>query len=120
MTDNEQKRIFSKNLNRYIHLSGKNQKEIAKDLGINPTTFNMWCRGNSMPGTGKIRTLADYFKIGMTCLTDEKDTEDDELSETIIQISLNDKRFANIIIAYKNLSDDKKDVICDFFEKFII
>lgn len=120
MTDNEQKQIFSKNLNKYIDISGKSQKEIAKDLDINPSTLNMWCRGNSMPGTGKIRTLADYFKIGMTCLTDKKDVRDAKLSDTVLQIVSNDKRFANIVIAYSNLSSDKKDVICDFFEKFII
>lgn len=120
MTDNEQKQIFSKNLNKYIDISGKSQKEIAKDLDINPSTLNMWCRGNSMPGTGKIRVLADYFKIGMTCLTDKKDVEDAKLSDTIFQIASNDKRFANIIVEYNNLSRDKKDAICDFFEKFII
>ena len=40
MTDEEQKRIFSKNLNYYISLSGKQQKEVAKDLGFQVTTFN--------------------------------------------------------------------------------
>lgn len=55
MTDEEQKRIFSNNLNRYILKSGKQQKEVAESIGANPSTFNMWCKGNSMPGTGKIR-----------------------------------------------------------------
>ena len=41
MTDEEQKRIFSNNLNRYIPLNQKQQIDVAKDLGINPTTFNM-------------------------------------------------------------------------------
>ena len=40
MTDEEQKRIFSKNLGYYISNSGKQQKEVAADLGISPTTFN--------------------------------------------------------------------------------
>ena len=68
MTDEEQKRIFSNNLNRYILKSGKQQKEVAEAIGANTSTFNMWCKGNSMPGTGKIRALADYFRIGMSDL----------------------------------------------------
>ena len=40
MTDEEQKKIFSLNLNRYINSSGKLQKEIATELGYSPTTFN--------------------------------------------------------------------------------
>ena len=46
MTDEEQKRIFANNLNRYISLNQKQQIDVANDLGINPTTFNMWCKGN--------------------------------------------------------------------------
>ena len=53
LTDEEQKQIFAKNLNRYIALSQKMQKDVAKDLGVNVTTFNMWCTGKAMPGTGK-------------------------------------------------------------------
>lgn len=122
MTDDEQRKIFSKNLNKYIALNQKQQKEVASDLGINATTFNMWCTGKSMPGTGKIRKLADYFRIGMTDLTDEKEETDIdmELTDTVMKIALNDYRFAKIIIAYSNLPTDKRDLLCDFFEKFIL
>ena len=41
MTTEEQKRIFSNNLNKYISRSGKQQKEIAEAIGINASTFNM-------------------------------------------------------------------------------
>lgn len=122
MTDSEQKRIFARNLNKYIALNQKQQIDVAKDLGINPTTLNMWCNGNSMPGTGKIRKLADYFRIGMTDLTDEKEIIDTdmEFTDTIMKIALNDSRFAKVIISYSKLPTDKKDLICDFFEKFIL
>lgn len=122
MTDYEQKQIFAKNLNKYISLNQKQQIDVAKDLNINPTTLNMWCNGNSMPGTGKIRKLADYFRIGMTDLTDEKEIVDIDMqfTDTVMKIALSDKRFAKIIISYNELPKDKKDLICDFFEKFIL
>ena len=121
MIDEEQKKIFSNNLNKYISLSGKQQKEVAEAVGTNPSTFNMWCKGNSMPGTGKIRALADYFRIGMSDLTDLKEEKeiDAEYSDVSMKIGLTDPRFMKIILEYDKLSPDKKDLLCDFFEKFI-
>lgn len=72
MTDEEQKRIFSKNLRYYVAQSGKQQKEIADDLKVNQKTFNGWCTGLSMPKAGKVQTISDYFKIGKTDLLDDK------------------------------------------------
>lgn len=72
MTDDEQKKIFSKNLSYYVSLSGKQQKEIADELNYNQKTFNGWCTGLSMPKAGKIQTLADYFHIDKSDLTDKK------------------------------------------------
>lgn len=72
MTDDEQKKIFSKNLNRYIYQSGKQQKEVAQDLGYSPTTFNTWCVGKIIPSAGKIQKIADYFNIGKSDLLDDK------------------------------------------------
>ena len=72
MTEEEQRKIFSKNLNYYITNSGKQQKEIAADLGISPTTFNTWCVGKIMPRMGKVQAIADYFNIGKSDLIDDK------------------------------------------------
>lgn len=121
MTDEEQKRVFAKNLNKYIAINNKQQIDVAKDLDISPTTLNMWCKGNSMPSTGKIRKLADYFRIGMSDLTDEKHKEniDVEYSDIIMEIGISDDRFKKIIIEYSKMPADKKDLLCDFFEKFI-
>lgn len=121
MTNEEQKRIFARNLNKYISLNGKQQKDVAKDLGINPTTLNMWCNGNALPSTGKIRKLADYFRIGMTDLTNEKVevSVEDEYTDITMKIALTDKRFRDIIVKYSKLPAYKKEIICDFFEKIV-
>ena len=74
MTDDEQKKIFSKSLNFYIAQSGKQQKEVAKDLEISVTTFNTWCVGKIMPRMGKVQKIADYFNIGKSDLLDDKTT----------------------------------------------
>lgn len=122
MTDDEQKKLFAKNLNKYISLNQKQQVDVARDLNISPTRLNMWCNGNSMPKVSVIQKLADYFRIGKSDLTDEKEDfdSDAEFLNRALKIALNDKRFAQIVIGYSKLSIDKKDLICDFFEKFIL
>lgn len=72
MTDEQQKKIFSKNLNHYIELSQKTQKEIAAAIDVSPQTFNTWCQGIAIPRMGKVQRLADYFNIGKSDLIDDK------------------------------------------------
>lgn len=72
LTDEEQKRIFSTNLNRYVNKSQKTQKEIADAIEVSPQTFNTWCQGIAIPRMGKVQRLADYFSIGKSDLIDDK------------------------------------------------
>ena len=98
MTEEEQKRIFAKNLNYYISLSGKQQKEVAQELGFRVTTFNTWCKGKIIPGMGKVQKLADYFKISqplashhLRLLKDAKIVEANRYGKQIIYRLKNDK-----------------------------
>lgn len=70
MNDNEQKRIFSDNLNRFLSACNKSQKEVADAIGISPQTFNTWCQGIAMPRIGKLQLLADYFHIEKSAFID--------------------------------------------------
>lgn len=112
MTDEQQKKIFSKNLNYYISLNGKQQNQVAKELGINASTLNMWCNGNSFPGIGKIQKLADYFRIGKSDLLDEKldsapfidtrvisDMETMDMIRKYYSLSINDRNAIKQIIS---------------------
>lgn len=72
MSEENQKKIFSTNLNLYIEKSGKTQAEIAKSIGVSPQTFNTWCKGIAIPRMGKVQALADYFNINKADLIDEK------------------------------------------------
>lgn len=75
MADEEQKKIFSKNLNKYLTLFGKTQKEVADAIDVSPQTFNTWCQGIALPRMGKVQRLADYFGVGKTDLIDEKSAD---------------------------------------------
>ena len=122
MTNNEQKKVFANNLRHYINISGKQQKEVANAIGEKPSTLNMWATGNALPSVGKIQKLADYFGIGKSDLIDcKKDIgTDDSFRDIIDKISMYDKRFMQIIMSYYELPKDKKDILCDFLETFIV
>jgi transcriptional regulator with XRE-family HTH domain len=118
----EQKRIFAKNLNKYINLNKKQQIDVAKDLKVNTTTLNMWCKGNSMPNVGKILKIAEYFNVELTDLVNDK--ENDELSfeygYATNKIAESDERFKKIVIAYTKMPAKRKQILCDFLEEFMM
>lgn len=76
MTELEQKQILSKNLKHYIELSGKEQKQIAFDLGYNVTTFNQWVVGKAIPAVTILHSVAKYFGVSLEDLVNEHDDSD--------------------------------------------
>lgn len=120
MTEEEQTRIFAKNLNYYINNSGKTQKEVAEAIGFSPTTFNTWCTGKIFPKTGKIQAIADYFGILKSDLLEDKDIYDksEEFFKVIAKLA-DDPVFQRIAIDYYNLDSKRKQIFSDFFEAFI-
>lgn len=112
VTEDEQKRIFAKNLNYYISLSGKQQKEIANDLGFQPTTFNTWCTGKIIPGMGKVQKIADYFKIGKSDLLDDRLNSDPKLDAEILA----DAEIMSLIRKYICLSTDDRNAISQIID----
>jgi repressor LexA len=76
MDDNEQKRIFTKNLRRYMDLVDKPQSEVAKSIGVSPQTFNTWYKGIALPRMGKVQALADYFHCNKSDLIEDKSEQD--------------------------------------------
>lgn len=76
MSDETQKKVFAKNLNKYLSASGKTQREVAEAIGVIPSTFNTWCQGIALPRMGKVQALADYFHINKSDLIEEKDNTD--------------------------------------------
>lgn len=72
MSENEQRAIFSKNLNKLLSIHEKSQKEVADAIGVSPQTFNTWTQGIALPRMGKIQLLADYFHVNKSDLLEEK------------------------------------------------
>ena len=74
--------VFSKNLLYYITISKRDQKEVAKVVGVAPSTFNEWVKGKKYPRIDKIEMLANYFGILKSDLIEDKKDKKD-ISHTI-------------------------------------
>lgn len=103
MTDEEQRRIFGINLSFQIAQSGKMQKEVAKDLNINPSTLNMWCKGKSIPRVSIVQDLADYFGILKSQLVDRQDNP-----EKIFTFTEKEKE---LIIEYRKMPKEVQQML---------
>lgn len=68
MTDNEYKKIFSKNLNYYMKLRYKTQTDIINDLDINKSAISSWCNGTRLPRMNKVEVLCQYLNINVSDL----------------------------------------------------
>ena len=79
------KEVFAKNLAKYLHRSGKSQREMADIVGVSSSTFNEWMNAKKYPRIDKIELLANYFGILKSDLIEEDDDKKispDELSLT--------------------------------------
>lgn len=107
MTKKEQREVFSRQLSRYVERSGRQQKDIADDLDVAPTTFNNWCTGVSVPNWGVVCKVADYFKIPPTYLIDDKPMYDPNAElDTIMMSYIRNNPKADLLIELKQIIDD--------------
>ncbi len=72
MAEDEYKRIFSKNLRKYMSLNNKTQVDLINDLGFNKSAVSTWCNGTRLPRMDKVDALAKYFGIRRSDLIEDK------------------------------------------------
>ena len=63
--------IFRENLNYYLTVSGRLQKDLAEYVGAKTTTVSGWTRGISYPRADAMEKIAMFFGIPMSKLVDE-------------------------------------------------
>ena len=78
MNDRE---VFRRNLNYYLSISGKLQKDLADYVGAKTTTVSGWTRGVSYPRADAMEKIAMFFGIPTSKLVGSED--DVLLPETI-------------------------------------
>ena len=81
-TDLGNQEVFSRNLKRYLQISGKTQKEVAKDVGVSTGTFCDWVKGRSYPRMDKVQLLAEYFGVNKSDLVEDVYLAKESISAT--------------------------------------
>jgi transcriptional regulator with XRE-family HTH domain len=105
MSDIGNKEIFAKNLAYYIEKHGKEQKEIAEVIGVAPSTFNNWVKGNKYPRIDKIERLANYFGIMKSDLIERHDKAD-----SLRTISITDGE-QYLLDLFRQVPENKQDMV---------
>lgn len=88
----ESKEILAKNLRKYIAISGKDRKEIARALGFPYSTLTDWMNANKYPRINNIEKMAEYFGVSKSDLIEDheqKQKDNDALADIIVKIRMN-------------------------------
>lgn len=71
MDAKEYAKIVAKNLRRIAVENGKQQIDIAHDLGVNKATVSSWMNGTRTPKMSKIDMLCRYFNCSRADIMEE-------------------------------------------------
>lgn len=109
---------FAKNLKYYVDKSGRMQIEIAEAVGVAKSTFTAWIKGDKYPRIDKIELLANYFGIQKSDLieerlTEEKEKDNDDITNAIVRMRMNDN-FLDVVNSLYKLDDDKLELVRQF------
>ena len=116
MSDEDYRRIFARNLSRYMELCNKKQADIINDLGINKSAVSTWINGTRMPRMDKVQALADYFGINKSDLLEDKGAQEEDNSYYIDEEAKELAQFLFKNPEYKILFDAAKDVSAEDLE----
>ena len=125
MSDEDYRRIFARNLSRYMELCNKKQADIINDLGINKSAVSTWINGTRMPRMDKVQALADYFGINKSDLLEDKGTQEednsyyiDEDAKELAQFLFKNPEYRVLFDAAKDVSVDDLEMVKTIIDKF--
>ena len=68
MDAEEIKKVFVKNIQKFLEEKNYTQKELADFVGVSNTTVNNWVNGYSMPRMNKVDLICNFFNISRSDL----------------------------------------------------
>lgn len=116
------KAILSKNLKKYIALSGKDRRELAEIWGFPYSTVSEWINGRKYPRIDRIEIMADYFGVLKSDLIEEQPTEESEknndiLSDIIVRMRT-DEDFFSLVKSLYPLDAEKIESVRQLLNAF--
>ena len=117
----ENKDILAKNLRKYISMSGKDRKEIAKALGIPYSTLTDWVNANKYPRIDNIEKIASYFGVSKSDLIEDfkqKQKDNDLLADIIVKIRM-DKDLMEVVNKVVSLDNAQINSLKNLLDTFV-
>lgn len=116
----ENKDILAKNLRKYIAMSGKDRKEIARALGFPYSTLTDWVNANKYPRINNIEKMADYFGVSKSDLIEDfeqKQKDNDALADIIVKLRMNKDlmEVVNKVVSLDNAQINSLKILLDTF-----
>ncbi|XRJ98146.1 LexA family protein [Latilactobacillus sakei] len=96
--DKERNKIIAANIKKYIQQNHMTQKELAKAIGISPSTMSDYMNLRSNPSQGVIQKISTYFGILKSDI------------DTTYKVDINAKN-SNILSIYNKLKPDRQEKV---------
>lgn len=117
----ENKDILAKNLRKYINMSGKDRKEIARALGLPYSTLTEWVNANKYPRIDNIEKMAAYFGVSKSDLIEDfeqKQKDNDAMADIIVKIRTN-KDLLEVVNKVVSLDNAQINSLKNLLDTFI-
>ena len=113
MTEEKFSILFGKNLARYMQQHNVSQNELARRLGVSPTSVNNWCQGLKTPRMDKVDKICRLFGIRRVDLIAESAPDPDRKAISNFDDSLSSNEQA-LLECYRSLNDSGKKAMEDY------
>ena len=116
------KETLSKNLRKYIEMSGKDRKEVARALGVPYSTVTDWVNANKYPRINNIEKIAEYFGVSKSDLIEDfeqKKKDNDALADVIVKLRMNKDliEVVNKVVSLDNAQINSLNLLLDLIIK---
>lgn len=115
------KEIFAKNLQKYITRSGKDRKDIAKELDIPYSTLTEWMNGRKYPRINNIEKVAAYFKVSKSDLIENFEVirkDNDIIAKIVVKLRTN-KELLEVVEKLILLDKKKLESLKSMLDTFV-
>jgi len=109
MDEKKRMQVIAENITYYRKQRGITQKELAKEVGITPSTMTDYMKLRSAPSFGVIQKLADFFGIKKSDIDTTFKEEKSTTPSSSIPLPNFEPRQAILLSNYSKLNDARKN-----------
>lgn len=123
MSEEEIRKIFSRNLTYYLGINGKNQKDLVEYMKVSSSTASNWCTGQKLPRMDKIQSISNWLGIQNSDLLEVKSNTinntyqiDGELNDLLLFIQENPE-YKAVFEATKSIQKEDLPFVIQMLER---